>query len=276
MFEDFKTDGYRRDLEDTGYLSKFATPSNLYCTGDIDPTNMGEPIGMIDVIKNENQFRLSSCAGNSGSTILESCLWQQSKGSVNVQLSRMMAYINGQRKSDITGDNGATLAGVLQGFKEYGCCLEELAQYTGTYYTKFSQEAIDEAKNRSLRSWSQVTNVDQVYEGLAKRVGGLFLGIAWTSDCNNPISNCIEHYSAQRCGCHAIAILDWCDKRDRKHRPYLRLFNSWGLQYADRGTVQVAPDALQSMLDSPLTSAYFLTEMEFVQPRFKFEGSEWL
>lgn len=269
------TEGYRRDLEDMGYLVAGSSAPELYCTGNIDPLNMGQPIGMIDVIKDENQYQLNSCAGNSGTTVQEGCMYHESKGSVRVQLSRMMAYITGQRKAGITGDRGATLAGVLQASKEGGVCLEEYAPYTGKYYTSFSAEAIEDAKKRRLKAWSPVTTLEQIYEGLAKRVGGLYLGIAWTPECSQPANGCIERYSYQRAGCHAICIMDWTDKRDRSKRPYLRLFNSWGPQWGDRGTAHVAPDALRSMLESPLTVAYFLTEMDFVQPRFSFEGSEW-
>ena len=266
--------GYRQDLEDYEYLKANAQSSSQYCFGDIDPRLLGKPMGLTNVIRKENQSQMNSCAGNSGSTIFEAGLYHQSNHTILIQLSRMWAYVKGQEKAGISGDNGATLAGVLQALKE-GCPLEELAPYTNSYYTHFSKQAEEDAPSRKVKSWSPVTTVQEVYEGLAKRIGGLYLGIPWTGECNNPNNGRIDYYRPARVGGHAICILDWCEEKSKDGRPYLDLFNSWGKSYGIDGNAHVHPDALQQMLDCQLTTAYFVSDMEFITPRFQLQGSSW-
>ena len=266
--------GYRQDLEDYEFLRDNAQYSDQFCFGDIDPRSLGKPMGLSKIIRKEDQSQMNSCAGNSGSTIFEAGLYHQSKHTILLQLSRMWAYIKGQEKSGIRGDNGATLAGVLQALSE-GCPLEEFAPYTNEYYTHFSREAIEDAPKRKIKSWAEVKTVQEVYEGLAKRVGGLYLGIPWTGECSNPNNGRIDYYRGMRVGGHAICVLDWCEETAKDGRPYLDLFNSHSKRYGIDGNAHVHPDALQQMLDCPLTTAFFVSDMEFIAPRFKLKDSQW-
>jgi hypothetical protein len=270
--------GYRRDLEDFVGLAAGAQAQDTFICGDIDPKQLGSPMGLIDVIKGENQGQMNSCAGNSGSSILEACLWHQSGGTVHTQLSRMFAYVNGQRHCGINGDSGATLKGVIDGFQAEGCPKEEFAPYTGQYYTRFGQEAQADARNQKLKSYMAVTDVEQVYEGLAKKIGGLYLGINWVPEARNPeAGGYIHSFRSQggRGGYHAVCMLDWCEEKDNEGYPYLRLFNSHGSNYGDRGTSKWSRKATQQCVTSNDTTCFFLSEMDFIRPRFDYKNTRW-
>ena len=276
--------GYRRDLENIASLhAEMQNPATVYA-GDIDPKELGKPIGLVDVIKRENQGQMNSCGGNSISTIAEACIWLATGGQTNVQLSRMFAYVNGQKYCGISGDNGLQLYGGIKGMQVDGCCLESFAPYTGSYYTQFSAAARKDALNWKLGGFTPVTHVDQVYEGLAKRIGGLYGGINWTNGCRNPqAGGFIDefHENAPQWGqipggFHAIAWLDWCNERDAQGYPRLRMFNSHGQQYGDRGTAMWSRQAMQSAIAAPNSIFFFLSDMQFIKPRFDFRKQHWI
>lgn len=276
-FYRFEGLGYRRDLEDLVSLEEGAKPSSELLYGDTDPRNLGKPIGVQDWMKIENQVRLNSCAGNSVTSIAEACVYYATGGQCTEHLSRMFAYINGQKFSNIQGDSGATLWGVMEGLKKDGLCLESLAPYTGSYYTQFKREAHEEAKKRLLQSWVTVTSVAQVYEGLAKRIGGLFLGSQWTPNRSNlPADNTVRSFQEQRgCGYHATCILDWCEEKDDNGLPLLREFNSHSEAYGDKGTAKWTEKALQQCFAFPNTTAFFISDMEIIKPRFDYSKAKW-
>lgn len=274
---EFQGLGYRVDLEDVANLRSHAQSIAPITCGDIDPRELGKPIGVKEWMFIENQARLNSCAGNSVTSIAEACIHYATNGQVTEQLSRMFAYINGQRHCGINGDSGSTLWGVLQGLKEDGLPLESLAPYTGSYYTQFKAEAKADAKKRTLNSWIEVTNVNQVYEGLAKRIGGLYLGSCWTPNRSNlPSDNIVRRFQELRgYGFHATCILDWCEEKDEQGNPLLREFNSHSKQYGDEGTAMWTRDALQQCIDAPNTTAYFISDMTIVKPRFDYSKAKW-
>lgn len=269
--------GYRRDLEDMDELLAGAQAADTFLVGDIDPKALGVPMGMIDVIRLENQARINSCSGNSATSVLEACVYHQSQGQVSVQLSRMWAYVKGQAKNHIVGDRGATLGGVVAALRE-GCCVEELAPYTGAYYTQFPREAYDRAPDYKLATYSQITDVDQVYEGLANRIGGAYFGAAWCGEFRNPRPGGLVNrfHEDPGVGFHATCMLDWCEELDEKGYPRLRLFNSHGSGYGDRGTSLWSRDAVNDMIHAPNTTAFFLSDMNFIKPRFNFKKAHWL
>ena len=276
--------GYRRDLEDVDGLRENAQAAGSFYCGDIDPKALGKPIGMINVLRQENQGHMNSCGGNALTTICEGAMWHQSGGQVNVQLSRQFAYVNGQRYCNLSGDCGVQLKGALTGFQKDGCPLESSAPYTGVYYTQFSAAARAEAQNYKLAAYLPITDVDQVYEILAKRIGGIYAGINWTDECRNPKpGGFIDHFQENAPdwrgeipgGFHAIAFMDWCEEKDSEGYPRLELFNSHGPQYGDRGTSKWSRAAFASMLKAPNSIVYGVSDMSFIKPRFDFKQQHW-
>lgn len=267
--------GYRGDLENFVSLASKAQPREQYAFGAVDPTQLGKPMGMIDVLKVEDQQQISSCAGNSSTTILECCLWHL--GGMKVQLSRMFAYVNGQRHCGITGDNGATLEGVIAGFRAEGCPEEQWMPYTGSYFNHIPADAVTNAVKYKLKSFSPVNSVMDIYEGLAGKIGGVFIGIPCTQEIFQADSTGIlDYYSGARAGGHAMAFVDWCEEKDSKGYPYLLLANSWGARYGYRGYRKVKPSVAQAMLQAAGGSFYLLSDMNFIKPRYDWTSNKWL
>lgn len=268
--------GYRRDLEPIEELLAGAQVADSALFGGIDPKGLGAPMGMKNVIKLENQYQESSCTGNSCTTVLEGCVYHQSGGQVKVQLSRQFAYVNGQRYSRITGDRGATLKGVADGAKNEGVPLEEYAPYTGNYYTQFKKEAYDNAGAYRLKSYVPIRTVDELYEGLYQRLGGAFFGMAWCGQFKNPeAGGHVDSFRETVNAFHAVAFMDWSEEKDSEGYPRLELFNSHGPNYGDKGISKWSRKAVQLALDSPGTVAFFLSETDFIKPRFDFKKAHW-
>lgn len=268
--------GYNIYDENHASLLGKAQSASQFTFGTIDPRQV-KPIGALDVHHIEDQLRLSACAGNAFTSILEWCLWLQSGGVLKPQLSRMFAYINGQKKCGINGDQGATLEGCIDAGKELGCCLEDLAKYTGEYYTQFSAAAYTDALSRKLVSHAAIRTLQETYEFIARRVGGIFLGIPCTNEIfNSPSDGRLDVYYPQRVGGHAICILDVCEEKDENGYPYLLSPGSWSTRYGFRGFRKFKPSAFLSMLNYPATSCYGLSEMQFLKPRYDWESQLWI
>lgn len=267
--------GYRRDLENTQELAAGAQANDTFLCGDVDIKNLRKPFNLVEILERKNQLQENSCAGNSGETILEACQWHQT--GTYTKLSRQFAYANGQRYAGISGDRGCTLGGVIKGLQNDGCPREELAKYTGQYYTQFSAEARADAQNYKLRAYSPITEGEQVLEGLAKGIGGAYFGMAWCGQFRNPQSGGYvdEFYEQAGCGFHAVCFLDWSEQLDSEGYPRARLFNSHGMQYGDRGTSLWSMRALRAAVKAPNTTAYFLSDMAFIKPRFDFAKQSW-
>jgi len=269
--------GYRRDLENMDVLQTGALPNDQISFGDIDPKSLAQPMGLINVVKCEQQGMINSCAGNSGSSILEACVWHQSGETRKVQLSRMFAYTNGQRHAGISGDNGCTLKGIIDGFKYEGCPEEQYAPYAAQRYTQFGPKAMQHAGDYKLLTYMPVTSVEQIYEGLAKRIGGLFLGMCWCGEFKSPRAGGLVNSfrSAYNNQYHAVCCLDWCDERDSQGYPRLRVFNSHGPGYGDRGTSLWSYDAMRGAIESDDTSVFFLSDMSLIKRRFDYNNAKW-
>lgn len=268
--------GYRRDLEDTDALFAGAQPIESIAFGDFDCKAMGKPMGLEDVIRIENQGQMNSCAGNSFTSVTETCVYHQSARQSIVQLSRMFAYVNGQRYSRISGDHGASLHGVVQGGVNDGLPLEQYADYTGMYYTQFSRQAYDRAADFKLKTRMPCKDADQAYQGLSMRLGALYIGMAWQGQFKNPLyGGIVDNYRESGNAYHAVCMLDWSTVLDEKGYPRLKLFNSHGRGYGVNGISLWSYDALNDALHSPNTVAYFLSDMEFMKPRFDFKKAIW-
>lgn len=267
--------GYNIYDENHENLIAGSQPASLFTFGNIDPRQI-KPMHLEDVLHVEDQGHLNSCAGNAVTTVLETCLLHQSGGVLRPQLSRMFAYVNGQKRNNIVGDNGAVLEGCVKGAQEDGVPIEELAQYTGQYYTEFSDAARQDAKTRTLKAYCPIRQLQEAYEGIARRVGAIFLGIPCTEEIfNSGPDGKLEYYNPVKCGGHAICIVDVCDEKDENGYPYLLSPGSWNTRYGWKGYRKFRPSAFMSMLNCQYTSCYLLSEMQFLKPRYDWESQKW-
>ena len=114
--------GYDPRKEERAALSaqcmKFDIMS-LMCVGDIPDTR-----GIKDLMRRDDQHQMNSCAGFGMTNTGEVCHFNQT--GVWRQFNPLWAYRRGQEISNIRGDNGATIHGVVQAAKMKGLLPEDI------------------------------------------------------------------------------------------------------------------------------------------------------
>lgn len=213
----------------------------------------------------ENQGSQGACGGHANSNLVELCLGIATQAEP-VHLSRQMAYISAQKVSGISGDRGSTIHGNVKVASERGLCEEALWPYTGRYVTNPPASTWDEvwanaskyriAKHAVLRSY------DEVFNWIASGTGGVNSGIRW----GVPDAPVCESYRNSGGG-HAIALMGYTKRKDTAGRNYILLLNSWGTGWGDNGWCEVAPKAIDQMLESSYTVMIGMTDMVNIVPR---------
>lgn len=188
----------------------------------------------------EDQKQQGACQGHAKTSAEETALYRQTGGAIT-QLSRQFSYITSQLIDGIRGDRGSTMEGGARASQKYGSCLEELAPYSGQYYTQFSQGAYADAKKRTLTTFMKLENYDQVLRWLAHGIGGITIGIGWNSSCEPDGQGRLTKYRSGGGG-HALAWLDWTKMHvDSQGRPFIEMFNSWGKRWGFNGRAFLSP-----------------------------------
>lgn len=213
----------------------------------------------------ENQASQGSCAGHANTNIVEFCIGIATQADP-VHLSRQMAYISAQKESGISGDRGSTIEGNVKVATTKGLCEESLWPYTGKYVTNppgGSWDAVwQNAQKYRIAKHSVLRSYDEVFNWLATGTGGVDIGIRW----GVPDAPVCESYRNSGGG-HSVAFLGYSKRKDDAGRNYLLLLNSWGLGWGDNGWCEVAPKAVEQMLNSSYTVMIGMTDMVDIKPR---------
>lgn len=241
---------------------------------DLPPVNIADipqSQKIAEWMRVEDQKQQGSCQGNARTSAEEVAIYRQTRGGI-IQLSRQFAYITSQKVDGISGDRGSTIEGGARASQQYGSCLEELAPYTGGYYTQFSQAAYDDAKKRTLTSFVRLQSYDDVLRWLVHGIGGIVIGIGWNSSCEPNSQGRIESYRAGGGG-HALALLDWNKtKLDSSGRPYIDMFNSWSTRWGFQGRAFVAPSVIEQWCRGQTVVGYSKMSVEDIKP----QSYDWL
>lgn len=222
----------------------------------------------------ESQLQQGACAGHMRANIVEFCE-AIATGGRPPQLSRQYAYITGQMIDGLVGrDVGATISGQVKAATEGGTCREELWRYTGIYHTsppapQTWETVRADAREHRIARHAVMRSYDDVFKWLAMGTGGVGIGIRW----GLPDSPIIETFSPGRGG-HAVALLGYTKRKDRKGRNYILLLNSWGERWGNRGWAEVAPSAIEQMLQDRYTVMIGMTDMVDVKPR-RIDFTKW-
>lgn len=236
--------GWLRDEEDYDYLH------NQGVRFAAEPLTFGAPdeFDADSIIATENQSAMSSCTGHGASSGVEGCYWIAAAGDKTArprQFSRMFAYLEGQREGNMLGrDNGATIAGVVQATIKVGCCLESTFPYPARYATQVPQEAYAEADDYKIRSHSNLRSYGDVMAYQQAGHGPVVIGISWTAALANSTGVIGLRDVKGRGGGHCVLLWGW-DKRGR-----IRLHNSHGTQWGDKGRAWVDVDAVKYWVES--------------------------
>lgn len=211
----------------------------------------------------ENQGSQGSCAGHANTTILEYCLGIAQMAEP-VHLSRQYSYICAQKKSGITGDRGSTIDGNVRVASE-GIPEEQFWPYTGRYHTSPPggwEPAQENAKKYRLAKHAVLKSYDEVFAWIASGTGAVNIGISW----GVPDAPVCENYSRSGGG-HAVALIGYTKRKDSQGRNYILLLNSWGANWGNGGWCEVAPKAIEQMLQSGYTVMIGMTDMVDIKPR---------
>lgn len=211
----------------------------------------------------ENQASQGSCAGHANTTILEYCLGVATQAEP-VHLSRQYSYIVAQKKSGISGDRGSTIHGNVQTAVD-GIPREEFWPYTGRYHTSPPagwEPCQNDAKNYRLAKHAVLRSYQDIKDWIASGTGGVNIGIRWGV---RDAAVC-ESYSNSGGG-HAVALIGYTTRKDSQGRNYILLLNSWGLNWGNGGFCEVAPKAIEQMLQSSYTVMIGMTDMQNIEPR---------
>lgn len=259
--------GWRHDLEDSDYLHADAglmraLPETFDAPEAIDPRGW---------LKIEDQGQVGSCSGHAMSSCCEVLNWIDTAGG-EVQLSRMFAYLMGQKEDGIRGDNGATISGVVKSAKRNGICLESTFPYPGRYVSEIPDAAVGEAKDHKILQHQPLSNYADCFRWLATGAGVIEIGIPWRSDLANNRNGVIEQAGGQNYGGHALAIVGYTTRKDSSGRNYLIMANSHGTGWGKNGFAEIAP----SLFDAWGRDSY--SEMIGVTDIEEFDGGrvDWL
>lgn len=248
----------RRGLRETGSVFRLTKTVGKPVTFDSPPA----------WVQIEDQNPLSSCRGHSGSSNGELCNWIKTKGSV-LQFSRMYAYLTAQRKDGIRGDNGATIFGGIEAYKETGFCLEETMPYTGQYDPEIPTEAIEEGKQHRLLSHVDLKRGGYAlaFDFLASGAGGIDMGIM-IDEAYFYCNGVLDRLGGKRIGGHAFAGLFLSSRTDSRGRHYIWSPGSWGLEFGKDGWIEIAPTVFDQWCRDPNNEIAGTSDIEdFGEPR---------
>lgn len=232
----------------------------------VDVGDLPENQQILTWLQIEDQKQQGSCQGNARTSAEEVAIYRQTQGSV-IQLSRQFAYITSQQEDGIRGDRGSTIEGGARASQKKGSCLEELAPYTGRYYTEFSQAAYDDAVKRKLTSYIRLENYDEVLRWIVHGVGGCVIGIGWNSTMEPNSLGKIESYRSGGGG-HALALVDW-NKRflDGSGKPYITMANSWSKRWGAGGVAYIKPSIVDYWCQNETVVGYSKMSVQDIRPK---------
>jgi C1A family cysteine protease len=261
--------GYLIDKEDRGFIDSLESEEQvLQLMGTYEETSL-DPRQLIRV---ENQGRMSSCAGHSLSSVLE-WIYCISSGGKTIQLSRMQAYVMAQEFDRIRSDSGSTISSGIKLATTFGLAEENLWPYPSRYTNKrpSNWDAIKEnsAKHKVVKQ-IRITTYEGFRTFLGAGLGGIHTGISWGSSMNKAV---VETFSGGGGG-HSVCGLCLSNRFDRNGEPYMFIANSWSTSFGNKGWQEWSPTAIRQMLKHRFTVFVGVSDMPNVQPR-KFTEEEW-
>lgn len=225
---------------------------------------------LVQSLRVHNQGSQGSCRGHSGTAGMETCLIIAG-GDRQQQLSPQFFYIETQRLDGIRGDKGSTVQNGIVLMKQ-GVCPEELWPYPNPveYQTSPPTHSIEECRKAGERYRIQKHYDLRQYEAartfLASNQGPIDTGIIWTESMAGG-GQTIEEYSGRAIGGHATLMACLSRRKDRQGRPYIRLLNSWGSSWGDRGWKDVSPTAWNQFSRDQRNVLIGISDMENPTPR---------
>jgi hypothetical protein len=244
---------------------------DLVVQGDLPDTR-----GIKDLMRRDDQGRMNSCAGFGMTHAQEVCYFNQT-GKWR-QFSPNFAYTEGQKNSNIRGDNGATIHGVVKAAKEKGALPEDLDNdgqpewpYTTRYFTQYPQEAYDAAALWKIGYSVELHGYDEILRFLQAGQGAVIVGGAWGNW--RPTSSGIADSFRGGGGGHARCYFDWIT---RGNRVCVVEANSHGTRYGDNGFAYATKNFLDAQERDRWTVTIGVSDLDSPEPREIDIARKWL
>lgn len=266
--------GYRADREDWDYLKANSVqfPQSCRATGEI-------PDDFHPTLTTKNQAQTSSCVGHGLSTMQEALNLLQTGEAVNY--SAWFAYLMSQKSSLYTSggatrsmfgsDEGATLSGAMEAFKNGGGCRDELLPFPGYYSTHIPKVAIDEAKQYQLLQFAKLNGYDEIWRYVSTHQGPVLIGTQWfeghgqlRGDGVETRSKCLRGASL---GYHCRCVIGWSNRRDEQGRRYLRCKNSHSKHWGLEGESEIEPAFFDHWAQDRFSAFFGASESRPYEPR---------
>ncbi len=228
------------------------------------PVNAPKSFDPRSWLKIENQGSMGSCVGHAESTVGELVHWIKSGGKIR-QFSRMFCYLTAQKRSGFFGrDQGAAVSGAVKAAETDGFCQEETFKYTGYYTTKIPQAAITEANQHKMMTHALIRSYSDAYAYLASGIGGIIIGINWTSGLANNRSGLITLSNSRggTLGGHSLALGGYVEEEDSKGRKKIILINSHDTSWGNKGSAEVDPDVIDAWTNEGQAEFYGQSDLE--------------
>jgi hypothetical protein len=210
----------------------------------------------------KNQLRKNSCTGFGTTCASRITNWIGSEGT-EVDLSEDFTYLTGQKEAGIRGDNGGTIAAVVQAVKKYGLCREETMPYSPNYVTNVPREAFDEAGEHLIQSHTQLYSYEDCFKFLSAGIGAIVIGIPWVESlARHQGTDPVEEVGGQVLGQHCVCLGGYPSDKDENGENYLLLFNSHGPEWGDRGRAKIAPKVIRRWASTQQVSIIGISDMQ--------------
>lgn len=202
--------GYDPKLEERKLLSEQCIDfdiMSLTCSSDLPPTR-----GIKDLMRRDDQHQMNSCAGfgmtGAGEVThyLQTLTWRQ--------FNPLWTYRRGQEVSNIRGDNGATIHGVVTSSKKPGLLPEDVDNdgtpeypYRVQYDFPFPRECYEIAAQWTVGYSIELHGFDAILRFLQTNQGAIVTGGSWGNWKPDSRGICRRFVSGG--GGHARCYVDW-------------------------------------------------------------------
>lgn len=204
--------------------------SELVVQGDLPKTR-----GIKNLMRRDDQGRISSCSGFGLTNAAEVSYFLRSKKWR--QFNPMWSYRRGQQVSNITGDRGATIHGVVSAAKRIGLLPEDMdgdgkvdVPYREQYNMPYPAKSEDVARLWRIGYSVELRGFDEILRFLQANQGAVVVGGPWGNW--KPGAGGVCRRFAGGGGGHARCYCDWIEIDGET---MLVEANSHGRSYGDNG-----------------------------------------
>ena len=197
--------------------------------------NLPPTRGIKDLMRRDDQGRMSSCTGFGMTNAAEVTGYLQT--GIWKQYNPLWSYRRGQEVSNIRGDNGATIHGVVEAAKKKGLLPEDTNDdgkpeypYVVQYSFQFPQECYTTAAKFKIGYSLNLNGFDAILRFLQSNQGAVVVGGAWGNWHPNSAGICDRFIGGG--GGHCRAYIDWITINNKV---YLVEINSHYKQYGVNG-----------------------------------------